>query len=339
MESVEKPKWHFLLTMDCERVQNKNSYPAGPLSWQESEENIVAFSKISLKFGYQATFFAVPEAAEKHASIFKEFMSSGHEVGLHLHPQTFRQGVNENLGNLPYETQYRIINDARDAFKNAMGFFPASFRSGYFSANRDTFRALAALGFKRGSCVVPGRHLPGSGGNWKGWSGQCKYIDSYFEVPVTTVSGKKISSRFFYLQGVKDLVNNGFFLAAVKKSLIPVYRMIRFANPRGSLQGKNEKEDFVLDLKIENGENLVLPHIIIPQLNMGKNGLDFQVLTAVTHNYINYTDAHYGRHESGMSRKKCLVQMLAYLNDRKDISVKSMTLSELQNEFDQESVK
>lgn len=340
MESMGKQKCYFLLTMDCERVQNKNSYPAGPLSWQESEKNIVAFGKISLKFGYKATFFAVPEAAEKHANTFKELIKSGHEIGLHLHPQTFRYGVNENLGNLPYEMQFRIIKDARDVFEDAMGFLPSSFRSGYFSASHDTFRALSALGFKRGSCVIPGRHLSGSGGNWKGWSGQCKYIDSYFEVPVTTRHCKKSLSWFFYLQSVKDLMIKGFFFAAVKKSVMPIYHMIRLVNSGASnFHGKNENEDFILDLRIENGENLVLRYVLTHQLNMMKRESDFPVLASFTHNYINYTDAHYGKHEFGISRKKCLVQVLDYLNNRKDISVKSMTLSELQNEYDKEFVK
>ena len=334
-ESMVEPKCYFLLTMDCERVQDKDSYPVGPLSWQESEENIVAFGGISLRFGYKATFFAVPEAAERHAGIFRELIRSGHEIGLHLHPDTFRYGVNENLGNLPYEAQFRIIKDARDVFKDAMGFLPTSFRSGYFSASCDTFRALSELGFKRGSCVIPGRHLSGSGGNWKEWSGQCKYIDRYFEAPVTAIQYKRSLSWLINLQSVKDLMANGFFFAAAKKSVIPIYRMIKpLDKGAGNVRNKNEKEALVLDLRIENGEDLALRYLLAPRLNMTKSGSDFPVLTSFTHNYVNYTGAHYGKHEYGVSRKICLEKILRYLNDRKDISVKPATLCELQNEYD-----
>jgi len=333
--STGKQNCYFLLTMDCERVQKKNFYPAGPPSWKESENNIVAFGEIALKFGYKATFFAVPEAVEKHSNIFRELIKYGHEVGLHLHPETFRFGVNEYLGNLPYNMQFRIIKDARDVFSKAMGFLPSSFRPGFFSANHDTFRALTELGFRRGNCVIPGRYLSGTGGNWKGWYGQCSYINSYFEAPLTVRHYKKGLSWFFHLQSVMDTMINGFFFAAVKKSIIPVYNMIRHMNSGlNNFHIKNENKDFILDLRIENGEYLVLRYVVAPELNRVKRESDFPVLMSLTHNYINYTDAHYGKRELGISRKKCLVRMLDYLNNRKDVSVKSRTLDELQNEYD-----
>jgi len=311
--------------MDCERIQNKGFYPAGPLSWRESEENIISFAQTALAFGYKATFFAVPEAAEQHADIFRGLIRCGHEVGLHLHPDTFRLGINEYLGNLPYNIQYKIIKDARDVFESAMGFLPTSFRSGYFSANQDTFRALEVLGFKGGSSVMPGRHLKESGSDWEGWPRCCHYINSYFEVPVTVRYVNRIMFGRFFVQTLVHLMIRGLFFTAIKKAAYLSSRNSTF---------KTRNSKFLLDLRIENCEHTTLRGIIIAELKRMKKEEIFPVLTSLTHSYTNYTNRSHRKHDYGRSRSKCLMRLLGEMNNLQDITVKSMTLSELQNEYD-----
>lgn len=326
MKPVQQKICYFLLTMDCERVQNKDFYPTGPLSWEESERNIIAFGDTVQHYGFKATFFAVPEAVEQHANIFKQLIKSGHEVGLHLHPNTFRFGINEYLGNLPRDIQYTVLKEARDAFEGAMGYQPSSFRPGYFSANQDTFQVLEELNFKRGSSIFPGRHLLGSGGNWIGWLRHCQYINSYFDAPITVSYFHKILFGFYYVQNVIQLMARGFFFAAIRKAAILKTVISKF---------KVKKRQLLIDLRIENGEYLMFRRIIDAELNRMMQEGTFPVLTSLTHSYINYTDCSYGNHEQGRSRKKCLERILGYLNKHKDITIGSKTLSELQIEYDQ----
>ncbi len=324
---VHKPKCYSLLSMDCERVQNKNTYPAGPLSWSESEVNIIGFAETASSCGHKATFFAVPEAAKAHSDIFSSLQSKGHEVGLHLHPQTFKNGTDANLATLSYKQQLSIIGEAHSAFENAMGFAPTSFRAGYFSANKDTFRVLSKLGFTRGSSVFPGRNSSECDSNWQGRSTQCSYEDNYFEAPLSTRPHSTNTSRQLYISQIKDLLNKGFYFEAAKKSAIPLYQKIRFPSTR-----RNDTK--VLDLRIEHGASILLSHLIIPLLDNEIRDSTFPTLSSFTHNYVNFSGNNKKGSEYGVSRNKCLEQILTYLNDRNDILVTSLTLSQLHEEYD-----
>ncbi len=130
------------ITMDCERVQEKGVYPAGPESWGESIDNIFALADIVSDYNYRVIYYAVPEAAEAHVISFKDLKRDGHTIGLHLHSQTYRNGINANLGDLSYNTQYDLIANAYYDFKDALGFAPIHFRPGYFSHNIDTIRVI-----------------------------------------------------------------------------------------------------------------------------------------------------------------------------------------------------
>ena len=130
------------LTMDCETVQKRGVYPAGPESWWDSGINIWNFVDIVEFYGYTATFYVTPEAAEAHTDTFRALSEHGHKVGLHLHPQTYRNGIDSNLGGLSYDTQYQLIANAYHDFKAALGFAPIHFRPGCFSHNTDTIRVI-----------------------------------------------------------------------------------------------------------------------------------------------------------------------------------------------------
>lgn len=329
MSQNKEGNTYFLLTMDCERVPNKDFYPRGPLSWQESERNIIAFGETALEFGYKVTYFAVPEAVEQHADIFKRLINSGHEVGLHLHPHTFRFGINEHLANLPYDLQFKIIEEARDVFEGVMGFPPSTFRAGYFSANQDTFRALVELGFKRGSSSIPGRQSLQSGNYWKDWPRHCRYVNSYFEVPLTVHYANWAMFGTFCLQSLFPLMVRGLLLSAGRKAI----NLSKFSSMLS--QRKNK---ILLDLRIDECEYSMLRKIILAEIRRMKEAKTFPIFNALTHSHVNYTDHSHRKDEYGRSRKKCLKHLLDYLNNLQDITIKSTTLGELQNEYDRQEV-
>ena len=312
------------LTMDCERVRESEFYPAGPVSWEESARNIAAFAAIVEEYGCRATFFAVPEAVEAHVELFQRLIAAGHEVGLHLHPHTFRYGVNEYLGNLPYDRQFDIVREARDAFAAALGFPPTSFRPGHFSANADTFRILSSLGFLRGSSVIPGRHLTGTGGDWRNWPRRCQYVGSVFEVPVTV---QHVHGGRFVAHAARHalrLASHGFVFDAVRNFVLAV---------SGGTNGSTKAARLV-DLRIESGSYGLTRAVIDAEVTgIRASGLA-GMLTAVTHSYVNYAAQDRGTREHGMSRRSHLRRMLADLKRRSDVVVTSRTLSGLQRDFD-----
>jgi len=314
-----------VLTMDCERVRTSQFYPAGPLSWEESARNISAFAGVVERHGCRATLFEVPEAIEAHADLFKQLLAAGHEVGLHLHPHTFRHGVNEYLGNLPEDRQAAILAEAKHAFEAAMGFAPTSFRPGHFSANADTFRILASLGFSRGSSGIPGRYRAGTGSDWRDWPRQCHYVGSVFEVPVTVHRVPLARWRAYATWHALTLARRGFVVDALRGMAATV----RGLGCDSVVQGTS-----LVDLRIEDGGWSLIKEIVDAELARAGRAGQPAVLTAVTHSYVNYSAQDRGSSEYGMSRQRHLKRLFDYLGGRRNHAIESRTLSEVQRDFD-----
>ena len=314
-----------MLTMDCERVRDSEFYPAGPATWQESARNISAFADVAEEYGFRVTFFSVPEAVEAHGDLFKKLLALGHEVALHLHPHTFRYGVNEYLGNLPYDRQVEILTEAVEAFTAVMGFTPTSFRPGHFSANADTFRALALLGFLRGSSAIPGRYMPGTGSDWRDWPRRCHYVGSVFEAPVTVHYLKPVGSLVHAARHMFRLGSRGFLLDALRNAAMMVRRGKGDATMRGTM---------LADLRIESGSYSLTNEIIEAELARMQSEGQLGVLTSVTHSYINYSERDYGSREHAMSRRSHLTKMLGSLRRLRDLEVESCTLIQAHRDFE-----
>jgi len=295
-----------LLTMDCERVKDNPFYPAGPASWKESERNIRS----------------VPEAVEAHRQLFTSLMAEGHEVGLHLHPNTFRLGVNEYLARLPGEVQRTLIRDARDVFASALGIEPRAFRPGHFSANAETFSILASLGFARMSAAVPGRTLPGTGGDWTNWPRQCHYVGSLFEAPVTVHHLSRSRTRMYTAAFAVSLARHGALADAVRASVAAVRGRAKFGTVRGRT---------LVDFRIEDGTGALLDEIVSAEIERlrGEGGLP--ALTAVTHSYVNFSEEDQRSDADGVPRRALLTRMLERLRNRGCVP---RTLAELQQDFD-----
>jgi len=78
----------IIFTMDCERVR-RYSPPGGPETWELSECAIRGFSEGMGESDLLATFFIVPENAERHRALRLDLMSRGFELAIHYHSQSF----------------------------------------------------------------------------------------------------------------------------------------------------------------------------------------------------------------------------------------------------------
>ena len=155
-------------TMDVERIAER-SPTGGPVSWEQSERAIRGFADVLSKNDLVATLFITPETAAVHPQLFFELEQRGFELGMHLHPQSFRDNsYREHLGGYGYEQQVEILSQAQDDWAEALGRRSASFRPGHFSANDATFKALYDCGFRQGSVSPPEREIPHLRSVWRG---------------------------------------------------------------------------------------------------------------------------------------------------------------------------
>lgn len=161
-------KLYVTFTMDCERIE-AFSPPGGPKTWDLSERAIRGFAQLLFNHRLVATFFIVPETAQRHRDLFLELQQRGFELGMHLHPQSFAdQSHDEYLGAYSYEDQLDLLSQAAEAWAEALGRRPTTFRPGNFSASDGTFRALHEAGFRQGSVSAPERVMPGYRAVWAG---------------------------------------------------------------------------------------------------------------------------------------------------------------------------
>lgn len=165
----------IVLTMDCEPTTATNSPRAsGPADWAQGERAVKGYFNIARTYGLPVSYFVHPEAAISQAGLFKELAGRGACLGLHMHPWKYsmwRHGSGkyfEDYGALSEPDQRSLLNEASRLWGEAIGHSPLYFRPGTFSANDAMFRALAAEGFRGGSCSIPGRVWPDVRAVWSG---------------------------------------------------------------------------------------------------------------------------------------------------------------------------
>ena len=159
---------YITFTMDCERIA-AYSPTGGPESWAQSERAIRGFAEILRRNNLLATLFITPETAAQHRTMFLELEKEGFELGMHLHPQSFRDNTHaQHLGGYAYQGQVEILSLAQQDWAQAFGKRATSFRPGHFSANDATFQALYDTGFRQGSVSPPERLIPQLRSVWMG---------------------------------------------------------------------------------------------------------------------------------------------------------------------------
>ena len=150
----------MLFTMDCEAYVSNHKL---------SERSTRGYVDTIKAYGFPVTLFVHPEVALRHRALLLELQNQGVCLGLHLHPRWFGDGrYRKEIGAYSASEQHKIIKEAMDVWKRALGQSPLYFRGGVFSANDNTFRVLQELGFRGGSLSCPGRVLPEFYSVWAG---------------------------------------------------------------------------------------------------------------------------------------------------------------------------
>jgi hypothetical protein len=164
-----------VLTMDCEPT-TATSHPAatGPSDWTMGENAVRGYVEVAAEYGLPITFFIHPEAAVAQSKMFRELESGGACLGLHMHPWKYSLWRHEgrkfmaHYGGLSLAEQEELLAESSAIWADSIGHRPYYFRPGTFSANDSIFRALAAQGFRGGSCTAPGRLIPEMQAIWSG---------------------------------------------------------------------------------------------------------------------------------------------------------------------------
>ncbi len=149
---------NIYLSMDCERIWEKEIGMKGPASLIESALSILNFAKLAESHNQRVEFFITPQSAEVHAPIFIDLAKKGHILSLHLHLPSYKEeffGQKIELGNLSADKQYNYIKSAIEDFEKCLGVKPHGFRPGMGSASAETFEVLTKLGINHGSITIP----------------------------------------------------------------------------------------------------------------------------------------------------------------------------------------
>ena len=85
---------------------------------------------------------------EKIASVLKTIKDSGHDVGVHVHPDHMGDLNRRYLWQYTKEEQYEIISKCTDFYEKVLGKRPLSFRAGRYGADNNTLQVLDELGYK-----------------------------------------------------------------------------------------------------------------------------------------------------------------------------------------------
>ena len=164
-----------VVTMDVEPT-TATTHPTatGPAEWGLGERAVCGYADIAGELGFPVTYFVHPEAAVAQADVFDRLRSEGACLGLHMHAWKYsmwRHGGGRYMahyGGLSESEQQAILAESGALWHTALGEWPRYFRPGTFSANDAIFRVLADMGFRGGSCSVPGRMMPEMQAVWVG---------------------------------------------------------------------------------------------------------------------------------------------------------------------------
>ena len=164
-------KIYVVVTMDVEPLTGDTHPTAtGPETWEQSEKFIRGYAEQAGKYGYPVSYFIHPEVAVAQAALFEELNQEGHCVDcLHLHPWKFRDGkYKAHFGELSENDMRAALGESIAMWQSGFGRRPLYFRPGTFSANDMMYKVLVDMGFRGGSCSMPGRVWPRMKAIWTG---------------------------------------------------------------------------------------------------------------------------------------------------------------------------
>jgi hypothetical protein len=134
-------------------------------------------------------------ASAEAVGILRELLGDGHSaIGTQLHPWVnppFDEevsGFNSFTGNLPLPLQQAKLTALTDAITAAFGQRPLIYRAGRYGIGPDTFRQLAALGYRIDSSMRARYDYVGEGGcDFSAIGNDAFRREGLVEIPLTTV--------------------------------------------------------------------------------------------------------------------------------------------------------
>lgn len=151
----------FTYSLDCETpactpyTQGREREPFfhGPQTWEAGEASVRDFVALMSDQGTAAgtTLNVYPDVARHQASLFREMVDTGVEVGLHLNTLRYSRIGDDKakwLGHMDYDEQHYAIAMAKDDLEQTLGWSCRGFRSCYGSTNDHTFGVCEDLGFE-----------------------------------------------------------------------------------------------------------------------------------------------------------------------------------------------
>jgi hypothetical protein len=191
-----------VVTMDVETPRDvitpyaRHMSPSGPSTYLESDRIIRGYVDMATNHGFCTSLFLHPEIALNSSELMLDLEERGACLGMHLHCYKFGDGsYKHDIGAYSASDQRKILKEAMNVWRSAIGHDPLYFRAGYFSANDNTIPVLLDLGFRGGSLSLPGRVLPEHASVWSGAEAyphranlnfrQMKGDSDFIEIPVS----------------------------------------------------------------------------------------------------------------------------------------------------------
>jgi len=159
--TIPSARFEVCWTIDCESSRPE----IGDL--ELGRNAILGFANLLEEQGWRGTFFLIPEEVGPMSDILPGLAAKGHEIALHVHPQTSGYPV-DYMGSYSGDTQREIILNGLAEFERHLGFRPSSFRPGYCSANDELFPTLVDCSIRQCSVSLPGRRMTALASNWAG---------------------------------------------------------------------------------------------------------------------------------------------------------------------------
>ncbi len=192
------------------------------------------------------------------------------ELGTHLHPEfiepqksVFNYAGSKGEANscyYPPKIEYQKIKNITNLFKNNFGYSPISFRSGRFSAGKNTIKSLVDLGYKVDTSVTPLIE----------WSDKTREFPvSYIDTPIQPYwTGENsfpqtINENIILEVPVTIIKYSAFSIIEILKSFFGLRRKISFSKPKWLRPIYSNLTDFKnivtnLEKQFENQQIIVL---------------------------------------------------------------------------------
>ncbi len=143
-----------IVTIDTEGHDGKD--PVSCLIWGKTDSGSYGIEKlieICDSFDVQALFFVdIAEAwdygEQEIADVINFIEKSGHNTGVHIHPDHMADKSRLFLWEYSYDEQYEIILKCTELYKKITGKMPVAFRAGKYGANTETLDILSELGYR-----------------------------------------------------------------------------------------------------------------------------------------------------------------------------------------------